>query len=97
MKVHTIIRVITALALVLLLGSCLIDGGSSEDTGSLVIGLPSVGSSEISDGVDTVRIWLYTPGNLEFGVNGGAARLPGSADNFLEAAVTGSSGTMTST
>lgn len=95
MRLSTIIRVITALALVLLLGSCLIDGGSSDDTGSLVIALPSVGSSAISSGVDTVRIWLYTPGNLEFGVDGGAARLPGAADNFLEASVTGSSGTIT--
>lgn len=92
MKTKAIVRLVVALGLVVLLGSCLIEGGDSADTGSLRIALPTIVSSEISDGVDTVRIWLYTPSSLEYGVDGGAARLPSAADNFLEAAITTSGG-----
>lgn len=92
MKTNTIVRFVAGLGLVLLLGSCLIDGGDTEDTGSLRVGLPTVGSSAISAGVDTVRLWLYTPSNLEFGIDGGAARLPSAANNFLEADITSSGG-----
>ncbi len=92
MKMKTILRIAATVAVVFVLGACLLQGGDDSDTGALRIGLPTVSSAAISSGVDTVRIWLYTPSNLEFGVDGGSARLPGEADNFLEAAITESGG-----
>ncbi len=84
-------RIAAGCALLVLLGSCMIAGGD-DDTGGVRIGLPVVGSSAVSSGVDTARVWLYTASNLEYGISGGAARLPDDSANYAQASLTAAGG-----